>query len=48
MHKYAFQALKRMFMHVSGLSPSCFDLKNQLLYKLIFNQNMVGEDLIHV
>ena len=32
MHKRAFQALKRTFMHVSGLLPPYFDLK-----KLIYN-----------
>ena len=47
MHKRAFQALKRMFMHVSGLPPPYFDLKKLLLF-FYFNQNMVGEDLIHV
>ena len=30
MHKRAFQALKRTFMHVSGLPPPYFDLKNNL------------------
>ena len=27
MNKHAFQALKRMFMHVSGLTTPNFDLK---------------------
>ena len=35
MHKGAFQGLKRKFMHVSGLLPPYFDLKNQILYKLV-------------
>ena len=35
MHKRAFQALKRTFMHVSGSSPTAyFDLKKQF-YKVI-------------
>ena len=33
MHKRAFQTLKRTFMHVSGLLPPCFDLK-ELIYKV--------------
>ena len=36
MHKHAFQGLKRTFMHVSVLPPPYFDLKKQLLYKLVF------------
>ena len=36
MHKRALQCLKRTFMHVSGLLPPYFDLKNQILYKLFF------------
>ena len=32
MHKRAFQALKCMLMHVSGLFPPYFNLKNQLFY----------------
>ena len=45
MHKRAFQALKRTFMHVSGLSPPYFD--NKIKYFLIYYyyQNMVREDL---
>ena len=35
MHKRAFQALKRTFMHVSGLPPPYFDNKNQILYELV-------------
>ena len=33
MHKRAFQGLKRMFMHVSGLPPPYFD--NKMKYFLI-------------
>ena len=33
MHKRAFQAPKRMFMHVSGPRPPYFD--NKLIYKVI-------------
>ena len=47
MHKRAFQALKRTLMKVSDLPPSYFDLKKLIIYKLVFYQNMVGEDLIH-
>ena len=32
MHKRAFQALKRTFMHVSALPPAYFD--NKLIYKV--------------
>ena len=35
MHKRAFQALKRTFMHVTGLLTPYFDKKNQKLYKLV-------------
>ena len=35
MHKRAFQALKRTFMHVSGLPPPYFDNKTNILYKLV-------------
>ena len=47
MHKRAFQALKRTFLHVSGL-PHYF-LIIKLTYKVFsfFYQNMVGEDLKH-
>ena len=42
MQKRAFQALKRMFMHVSGLSLHV--LINTSIYKVIgfLNQNMVA------
>ena len=30
MNKHAFQALKRMFMHVSGLTPPYFDFKTPI------------------
>ena len=39
MQKRAFQSLKRTFNYIL--------IKNQLLYKLVFNQNMVGEELRH-
>ena len=42
MHKRAFQGLKRMFMHVSGLPPPYFDNKN-ILYKQFYYQNMMGK-----
>ena len=44
MHKRAFQALQRTFMHVSGLPPPYFDLK-KLIYIVygFFNQKMVGK-----
>ena len=47
MNKHAFQALKRIFMHVSGLNSQNFDLKNQLHYKLVFLSKYGGEDLRH-
>ena len=47
MHKRAFQALKRTFMHVSSLPQPYFDKKNQLINKLVFYQKMMGEDLRH-
>ena len=47
MHKHAFQALKRTFMHVSALPPQDFDSKTNL-YIVWFNyQKMVKEDLRH-
>ena len=47
MHKRAFQGLKRMFMHVSGLPHHILTMK--LIYKVFsfFYQNMVGEDPKH-
>ena len=45
MHKHAFQGLKRMFIHVLGLSPPYFDKKIKYFINWFFNQNMVGEDL---
>ena len=39
MHKRALQALKRTFMHVSGLPPPYFDLKKK---------NMAGEDKYYI
>ena len=47
MHKRAFQALKRTFMHVSGLPPPYFDNKTNLYSFWFHYQNMVGEDLQH-
>ena len=35
MHKRAFQGLKRTFIHVACLPPPDFDLKNELLFKLV-------------
>ena len=43
MHKRAFQALKRTFMHVSGLPLPYFDKKTNLIKYLVFYQNMVGK-----
>ena len=42
MHKRAFQALRRMFMHVSGLSP--IYLIRKLIYKFFLSKGF-GEDL---
>ena len=39
MHKHAFQAMKRMFMQVSGFSSPYFETKNKYIFFL--NQNMV-------
>ena len=36
MHKRAFQALKRMFMHVSGLSPPYLIKKKEFINCLVF------------
>ena len=47
MHKRAFQAMQRTFMHVSGLPPTYFDEKKIYIVFGFFNQNMVGEDLRH-
>ena len=47
MHKRAFQALKRSFMHVSSLPQQYCDLKNHINYKLVFYQKMMGEELRH-
>ena len=33
MNKHAFQALKRMFTHVSGLTPPYFDFKKKTITK---------------
>ena len=47
MHKRAFQALKRTFMHVSGLPAAYFDNKTKLKGFWFYYQNMLGEDLRH-
>ena len=47
MPKRAFEALKRTFMHVSGLPPPNFDNKTNLKSIQFYYQNMVGEDLKH-
>ena len=41
MHKRAFQALKRTFMHVSGLRSTFFDKKTN--YLIIFFSSKYGE-----
>ena len=43
MHKRAFQALQRTFMHVSGLPPPYFDKKLIYIVFGFLNQNMVGK-----
>ena len=43
MHKRAFQALKRTFMHFPGLTPPNFDKKNQILYKIVLLSNYGGK-----
>ena len=50
MHKRAFQALKRTFMHVSGLPQPFFVrfkyFEKKPIYKVIgFFQNMLGEKM---
>ena len=47
MHKRTFQALKRTFMHVSGLPPPYFDNKTNLQSIWFYYQNMVREVLQH-
>ena len=47
MHKRAFQALKRTFMHVSGIPPPYFDNKTKYFVNKFYYQTMVGEDLKH-
>ena len=42
MHKRAFQALKRTFMHVPGLPPPYFDEK-KTIYKVIGFLSKYGE-----
>ena len=38
MHKRAFQALKRTFMHVSGLPPPYFDNKTNYLKLVLLSK----------
>ena len=45
MHKRAFQALKRTFMHVSGLRPPYFDNNPKIFINYFYYQNILGEDL---
>ena len=45
MHKRAFQALKRMFLHFSVLPPPHFDKKTKEFIKSFHYQNMEGETL---
>ena len=47
MQERAFKGLKRTVMHVSGLPPPCFDIKNEILSYSFLNQNMMVEDLRH-
>ena len=42
MHKRAFQALKRTFMHVSGLPPPYFDLKKTNFFNWFFESKYGG------
>ena len=46
MHKRAFQALKRTFMHVSGLPHHILIIKLNI-YKLVLLSKYGGEDLKH-
>ena len=46
MHKRAFQGLKRMFMHVSGLPPPYFD-ENLIYIVFVFLSKFGGEDVRH-
>ena len=47
MHKLAFQALKRTFMHVSRLPPSIVWWKTKLCLNSFFKSKYVGEDFRH-
>ena len=47
MHKRAFRALKRTFMHVPVLPPPYFDNKTKYFKNEFYYKNMVGEDLRH-
>ena len=42
MHKRAFQALKRTFMHVSDLPPTYFDLKKTIYNVFGFFKSKLG------
>ena len=43
MHERAFQALKRMFIHVSDLPPPYFDFKKKQFIKyLVFLKSKLG------
>ena len=42
MHKRSFQALKRTFMHVSGLPPAYFDNKTKNFIKLVLLSKYAG------
>ena len=45
MHKRSFQALKRTFMHVAGLTPTCFENKTITLEIRFLSKKTMGEDL---
>ena len=47
MHKRAFQALTRTFLHVSGLLSTYFDNKKPIYEAIVFYQIILGEDLRH-
>ena len=47
MHKRTFQALKRTFMHVSGVPPPYFVNKSNLKSVWVYYQKMVWEVLKH-
>ena len=47
MHKHAFQGLKRMFIHVSGLPPTYFEQKINYFLNWFFETNYGEEDMRH-